>query len=70
MEQGYRGKAKGEQGEIGKRIKETTPCIYVNCNSCMKNNRALNDALPCTYCNNNLIECRPVYNNNPNECHF
>ncbi len=70
---GYKGvkeEWQGEQGEIEEGVKETRPCIYVNCNLYMKTNRALNDVLPCTYCNNNLIECRLVYDNNPNECHF
>jgi hypothetical protein len=29
VQRGVKGKRQGEQGEIGKRVKEATPCIYV-----------------------------------------
>jgi hypothetical protein len=29
VQKGVKGRRQGEQGEIGRRVKETTPCIYV-----------------------------------------
>jgi hypothetical protein len=63
-----RGNSKGSKGKL-KRGQSNHAMYICNCNVCVENNRVLNYAITCTY-DNNQNECRLVYNNDPNECHF
>jgi hypothetical protein len=63
-----RGNSKGSKGKL-KRGQRNHAMYICSCNVCVKNNWVLNMLSTCTY-SNSLNECRHVYNNNPNECHF